>query len=92
MSLYLRAWLMTGWVIFVFISSPRWFAAFNEYFGNVGQFAAVAFWLGHGVAMAYLFKCPVCGQSIYVSTAGRWTNRRLWPYKVCSKCGRDHTI
>ena len=91
MSLYKRSWLFTAWVLVVFFSFPLWITPVWQLFGTAGIVAGAALWLGHGIAALFLFRCPECGLSPFVSGKGYFAWSTPWPRRICGHCGHDHT-
>jgi hypothetical protein len=92
MSLYRKSWLFTAWVLLVFFSFPLWMTLLAGALGRPGWIVGAAFWLSHGAIMMYLFRCPECGLSPYLSNKGFLAWSTPWPRKICGHCGRDHTM
>ena len=92
MSLYTRSWLFVAWVSMVLLTFPLWITSLEERFGSAGWIAGATFWLGHGVVMMFLFRCPECGLSPFLSNKGFIAWSTPWPRKTCGHCGHDHTL
>ena len=90
MSLYKKAWWFVVWTLAVLVAFPLWMSVLGEHFGSVGFIAGAIFWLSHGAAMIFLFRCPECGLSPFQSRKGIVTWATPWPRKACGHCGRDH--
>lgn len=89
MSIYRKSWLFMVWTLLVFVSFPLWIGLLLASLGEAGFVIAMAFWLSHGLAMMFVFRCPNCGRSLFMR--GYFINVP-WPAKDCSKCGADLTI
>jgi hypothetical protein len=92
MTLYKRSWLFTAWTLLIFLSFPFWFSIFTAWFSEAGFLVAATFWLSHGLAMLFLFRCPECGLSPYLGNKGFFTWSQPWPRRICGHCGKDHSV
>jgi hypothetical protein len=91
MTLYRKAWLFTGWTMFVFVTSPLWLFWPFMTLGLIGALPGMALWLAHGAAFLWLFRCPECGTSPFTTRLGSIGISHPWPRRCCSKCGKNLT-
>lgn len=77
------------WTVLVFFTSGWWlFGPFIKW-GPLAALPGMAFWLAHGVATVWVFRCPECGCSAFASGKGWFAVYTLWPHKTCHNCGLD---
>ncbi|NKW10323.1 hypothetical protein HGG76_15710 [Ochrobactrum tritici] len=67
MSLYLKSWLFTCWIVALIFTISYWLPLFEQLPEPLGLIAGFAFFVGHALAMLYGFYCPECGLSVYQS-------------------------
>ena len=80
-----------AWTMFLFTTSPVWlFWPFHRW-GAIGALPGMIFWLAHGAASLWLFRCPECGTFAFASRLGFMAISHPWPRRLCSKCERDLT-
>jgi hypothetical protein len=91
MTLYRKSRLFMAWVLLVFVTFPFWMIKLLKLFGEAGGIAGAVFWLSHGAASMFLFRCPECGLSPFLSKKGFFAWASPWPKKDCGHCGHDHT-
>jgi hypothetical protein len=92
MALYDKSRLFMVWIFILFLSFPLWITLLRGMFGEAGVIAGMVFWLGHGGAALYLFRCPDCGVSPFLSRKGLLKWSTPWPRKICGHCGHDHRM
>jgi hypothetical protein len=92
MSLYRKSWLFTAWAMLVLISSPLWLFWPLDRWGFLGALPGMAFFLAHGAAALWLFRCPECGTSPFTTQASFMGISHPWPRRYCSKCDRDLAV
>lgn len=63
MSLYTRAWIYTGWIVFTAISV----VSITPHLGFFGKLAVALLWLSNGILPLFFFKCQSCGTSIFAT-------------------------
>jgi ribosomal protein S27AE len=92
MPLYVKArWFMV-WIFVLFFTFPLWMSALDAAFGETGVAVGAIFWLAHGGATLFLFRCPDCGLSPFLSNKGLMAWSTPWPRKTCGHCGHDHML
>ncbi|KAB2663439.1 hypothetical protein F9K85_20455 [Brucella tritici] len=91
MSLYLKSWLFTCWIVALIFTISYWLPLFEQLPEPLGLIAGFAFFVGHALAMLYGFYCPECGLSVYQSKKGFIVGYGPIPHRNCGHCGRDHS-
>jgi hypothetical protein len=89
MSLYCRAWAFSGWMLLVFLTAQVWFFGPAERWGPLAALPGAIFWLAHGAATVWAFRCPECGCSAYLIRKGFPGFYLPWPRRRCACCGFD---
>ena len=91
MSLYKRAWIFTGWMLFIFVTMPVWLFGFLANLGTEAIFTGLVIWLLHGLAALLLFKCAHCGTPAFRTGPSYFPIYTPWPHRHCRECGSDLT-
>lgn len=92
MSLYRRSLLFLGWIAVLMLIALITLAKFIDQPDGGYMIAAFAvIWLAHGAASLWLFCCPVCRTSPFVSKVAGIQMSHPWPRKTCSGCGANLT-
>ncbi|MBN9046693.1 MAG: hypothetical protein J0H18_13665 [Rhizobiales bacterium] len=91
MSLYLKSWLFTLWIVVLIFTFSHWLPLFERLLGPFGLIAGFAFFIGHWFAALYGFYCPECGLSVYRSSKGLFASYGPIPRRRCGHCGHDHS-
>jgi hypothetical protein len=89
MHTYRRAWLFTGWMMLVFVTTPIWLFGWLQQLGEPFFLLGGMVWVMHGLAALMLFRCEDCGTSLFRTGPSFMPFYTPWPHRRCRECGHD---
>jgi hypothetical protein len=89
MHTYRRAWLFTGWMMLVFVTTPIWLFGWLQQLGEPFFLLGGLVWVMHGLAALMLFRCEDCGTSLFRTGPSFMPFYTPWPHRRCRECGHD---